>query len=184
MPTPASTEPMSVEQSAALAEFARTCKGAARVVALYPATHPAIPGALSRVVNASKRLAAGGTTVTITVLPDLLVIDGRAPVKPDTAIGEFAVLLHDRLVGELRLDGEADAIDWRTFLLLVSKTPEELMDEGGIAKAWADSGREHFEIREIDYAEVLRERAGADGAAAWDRIIQFCLQGNVDGAID
>src|SRR5471032_391615 len=104
MPTPASTEPMSVEQSAALAEFARTCKGAARVVALYPATHPAIPGALSRVVHASKRLATGGTIVTITVLPDMLSIDGRAPAKPDIAIGEFAGLLNDRLVGELCVD--------------------------------------------------------------------------------
>ena len=50
------------------------------------------------------------------------------------------------------------------------------MADGGIAKAWAASGQSHFEIREIDYAEVLRERAGADGAA-WNRIIEFCLQG-------
>ena len=134
-------------------------------------------------MNAAKRIAADGT-VTIAVLPELLVIEGRAPVKPDAAIGEFAGLLHDRLVGELRVDGEADADDWRTLLLLVSRTPEELMDEGGIAKAWAATGRSHFEIREIDYAEVLRERAGADDAAAWDRIIQFCLQGNLEGSID
>ena len=116
---------MSVEQSTALAEFARTCKGAARVVSLYPATHPAIPGALSRVVNAAKRVTADGTA-TITVLPDALVIEGRAPAKPDPAIGEFAGLLHDRLVGELRVDSAADATDWRTLLLLVSKTPEEI----------------------------------------------------------
>ena len=30
---------------------------------------------------------------------------------------------------------------------------------------------------------MLRERAGADGAA-WDRIIEFCLQGDSDGSID
>ena len=53
MATPTHTEPMSAEQSAALAEFARTCKAAARSVSLYPATHPAIHGALGRVVNAS-----------------------------------------------------------------------------------------------------------------------------------
>ena len=173
---------MSVEQSAALADFARTCKAAARSVSLYPATHPAIQGALARVVNASRRITAAGS-VTITVLPELLVIDGRVPVRPDAAIGEFAGLLHDRLVGTLRIDHEADATGWRTLLLLLSRTPEELMGDGGIAKALAATGQPHFELREIDYAEVLRERSGEDGAA-WDRIIEFCLQGDGDGSID
>src|SRR5258705_7975346 len=182
MTTPVPTEPMSVKQSSALADFARTCKAAARSVSLYPATHPAIQGALARVVNASRRITAAGH-VTITVLPDLLVIDGRAPVKPDAAIGEFAGLLHDRLVGTLRIDHEADATGWRTLLLLLSRTSEELMGDGGIAKALTATGQAHFEIREIDYAEVLRERSGEEGAA-WERIIEFCLQGDIDGSID
>ncbi|MGH7338009.1 MAG: hypothetical protein ACREI7_10545, partial [Myxococcota bacterium] len=46
-----------------------------------------------------------------------------------------------------------------------------------IASAWAATGRAHFAIAEIDYAEVLRERAAGD-AAAWDRIIENCLRGN------
>jgi len=173
---------MSAQQSAALADFARTCKAAARSVSLYPATHPAIPGALGRVVNASRRLTAEGD-VTITVLPDALVIDGRTPSKPDAAIGEFAELLHERLVGELRIERDADATDWRTLLLLLSRTTEELMADGGISKAWAESGRAHFEIREIDYAEVLRERSGSEGAA-WKSIIEFCLQGDTSAVID
>ena len=37
-------------------------------------------------------------------------------------------------------------------------------------------GASHLDIREIDYAEVLRERAGG-AEAAWDRIIACCLQG-------
>jgi len=173
---------MSAQQSAALADFARTCKAAARSVSLYPATHPAIQGALGRVVNASQRLTADGD-VTIMVMPDALVIDGRTPSKPDAAIGEFAELLHDRLVGELRIERDADATDWRTLLLLLSRTTEELMADGGIAAAWAASGRSHFEIREIDYAEVLRERGGGQGAA-WKSIIEYCLQGNTSAAID
>jgi HEAT repeat protein len=182
MPAPAPTEHMSTQQSAALAEFARACKAAARSVSLYPATHPAIQGALGRVVNASGRLTAEGD-VTITVLPDALVIDGRSPSKPDASIGEFAELLHDRLIGELGIGRDADATDWRTLLLLLARTTEDLMADGGIAKGWAGSGRSHFEIREIDYAEVLRERAGGD-RAAWKSIIEFCLQGNTSATID
>ena len=35
----------------------------------------------------------------------------------------------------------------------------------------------HVELREIDYAEVLRERKGGE-AAAWDQVIANCLQGD------
>ena len=42
---------MSIDQSAVLAEFARTCKAAVRSVSLYPATHPAIQSSLARVVS-------------------------------------------------------------------------------------------------------------------------------------
>ena len=49
MSTAPATEPMSGEQGAVLADFARACKAAARSVSLYPGTHPAIRAALSRV---------------------------------------------------------------------------------------------------------------------------------------
>lgn len=175
MPPAPTAEPMSAEQSAVLADFARTCKAAARSVSLYPATHPAIQMSLSRVSSSAARLIPAGE-VTLTVHPGALVIDGRTPVRPDPAIGELAELLHERLVGSLRIERAAEAPDWRALLLLLARAPEDVIAEGGIGKAWAASGRSHFEIREIDYAEVLRERAGGDGAQ-WDRIIAYCLQG-------
>ncbi|MBM3819012.1 MAG: hypothetical protein FJW14_08350 [Acidimicrobiia bacterium] len=176
--TPA-TEPMSAEQGLALAEFARMCKAAARSVSLYPATHPAIQASLGRVIAAAAKLIPA-SDVTLTVLPGMLVIDGRAPVRPDPAIGELAELMHDRLIGSLRVERAADVQDWRAILLLLARPAEELIADGGIGRAWTGSGRSHFEIREIDYAEVLRERAGGD-AAEWDRIIAFCLQGEAAG---
>jgi hypothetical protein len=169
-------EPMSAEQSTLLAEFARACKAAARAVSLYPGTHPAIRTALSRVAATTSRLTVAGD-VTLSVHPDMLAIDGHAPGRPDPAIGELAALLHDHLVGELHIERSADADDWLALLLLLARVPEELIADGGIGKAWSASGRSHFTIREIDYAEVLRERSGSDGAE-WDRIIAFCLQGD------
>lgn len=175
------TEPMPVEQSTVLADFARACKAAARSVSLYPGTHPAIRAALARVSSTTGRLTAAGD-VTLTVHPETLVIDGRAPARSDQAIGELAALLHERLVGELRIEREVDADDWLALLLLLGRAPEDLMVAGGIAAAWAATGRAHFAIREIDYAEVLRERGGG-GGAEWDRIIAYCLQGEA-GTLD
>ncbi len=174
MPTGPTAEPMSSEQSAVLADFARTCKAAARAVSLYPGTHPAIHTALARVVAASGRLTPAGH-VTLTIHPDRIAIDGKTPSRPDPAVGELADLLHERLIGSLRIDRAANAADWHTLLSLLAQLPEHLMAEGGIGRAWTASGRDHFQIREIDYAEVLRERAGGD-AAEWSRIIAHCLQ--------
>ena len=179
--TTPTTEPMPPERSGLLAEFARACKAAARAVSLYPGAHPAIGASLSRLVSAAGRLTSGGSIVC-SVHPDILAIDGQAPVRPDPAIGELASLLHDRLIGELTIEREADSEDWRALLLLLARAPEDLIAEGGIGSAWAVSERSHFEIREIDYAEVLRERSGGD-RAGWDHIVALCLQGDA-GALD
>lgn len=166
---------MTPELSTLLTEFARTCRSAARSVSLYPGTHPAIGVSLSRLVTAAARLAARADVVLV-VHPTALLIDGRTPARPDPALGELAALLHERLVGTLRIDSKADADDWRALLLLLARSTEELIVAGGISKAWADTGRSHFEIAEIDYAEVLREREGEEGAA-WDRVVANCLRG-------
>ena len=122
------------------------------------------------------RATAGGP-LAITVLPDGLLVDNRAPLRPDPAIAELAELLHNHLVGELRLMGAADPAAWRAFLLLLARTTEDLLTEGGISRLWATTGGAHLQIREIDYAEVLRERkSGAD--AAWDSIVANCLAGD------
>ena len=56
MPAAPPADPMSAEQGAALAEFARAGRAAARSVSLYPATHPAIQASLARVMAAARRL--------------------------------------------------------------------------------------------------------------------------------
>ena len=163
------------EQSLALAEFARACKAAARAVSLYPGAHPAIGVSLSRLVSAIRRLSGAGETELV-VHPTTLMISDRAPVRPDASIVELAELLHSRLIGTLRVDAAASTDDWRTLLLLLARPLEDLLAEGGIHQIWTTTGRGHFEIREIDYAEVLRERRGADGAD-WDRVLANCLKG-------
>ncbi len=175
-------DPMSADQSGVLADFARACKAAARSVSLYPSTHPAIESSLGRIVATSARLTAAGD-VALVVHPGIIAIEGRAPARTDQAIGELADLLHERLVGELTIHKGADELDWHALLLLLARAPEDLRGEGGIGQAWMAAGRAHFEIREIDYAEMLRERIGGD-ALARDRIVEYCLQGGTADGFD
>ena len=171
---PAST-PLSPEDSARLTEFARAFKAAARAVLLYPTGHPAISATLGRIaeVTSSAHLPA---PLRITVLPDGLLLDERAPARADAAVAELAGLLHSHVIGALTVHGGGDVEAWRNFLLLVGRAPDALRAEGGIARAWATTAGRHVELREIDYAEVLRERTGGK-SAVWDRVIANCLQG-------
>jgi hypothetical protein len=159
-----------------LIEFARALKAAARVVTLYPGGHPAIAVTLGRIVEmtSSERLPE---PLRITVLPDNLLLDERPPARADTAVTELAELLHSHVIGALTISGGGDVEAWRNFLLLLGRTPETLRSEGGIARVWATTAGQHLELREIDYAQVLRERK-AGKAAVWDRVIANCLQGD------
>ena len=133
---------MTTEQGAALADFARACKAATRAVSLYPGTHPAIQASLSRLVTAAGVLTRTGDALLV-VHPGAILIGDRAALRPDASIGELAGLLHGRLVGSLRLHAGVDAEDWRRFLLLVASSVDDLIAQGGIAKAWAATGRGH-----------------------------------------
>lgn len=159
-----------------LADFARACKGAARAVSLYPAAHPAIATSLARLVETAGALTAAGP-VQVRVRQRVLLIGDAAPARPDQAITELADLLSRHLIGAMTVNAGADASSWRALLLLLARTPEDVRADGGIAHLWAAAAGPGFEIREIDYAEVLRERHGE--GATLDEIIAAALDGAV-----
>jgi hypothetical protein len=168
--------PLSPEDAARLTDFARACKTAARAVVLYPAGHPAIAATLGRLVY----LTAPQTLrqpLRISVLGESLLLDGRAPSKPDPAIGELARLLQAHLIGEVHVEAGADLDLWRAFLLLIGRAADDVRAEGGFARAWNERGGRFIAVREVDYAEVLKERAGGE-AAVWEQVIANCLQGD------
>jgi hypothetical protein len=160
----ASLPPLGPEETACLVEFARACKAAARAVLLYPAAHPAIAATLGRIVETTSERALP-QPLHLTVLPDGLLQDGRAPGRPDPSLGELAAILHDHLVGELTINPGGDREAWRNFLLLLGRSSTAIRAEGGIASLWGATGAHNVELREIDYAEVLRERGGK--SATW-----------------
>ena len=168
--------PLSAEDTARLTDFARACKAAARAVVLYPAGHPAIAATLGRIAQITST-GAMPKPLTISVLPDGLLLDERPPAKPDTAIAELAVILHAHLIGQLTVHPGGDVDAWRSFLLLLGRSLEAVRADGGIARVWTTMAGRHIEMREIDYAEVLRERGGGE-AAVWNKVIGSCLQGS------
>jgi len=167
--------PLAPHDAARLTDFARAFKAAARAVVLYPKGHPAIAATLGRIVQITSPSALS-RPLSITVLPDGLLLDEQAPPRPDAAVTELAVLLHSHLIGQMTVHPGGDEEAWRSFLLLLGRTPESIRTDGGIARVWTTMAGRHVQMREIDYAEVLKERAGGE-AAVWDRVIANCLQG-------
>lgn len=174
MGQPATPPLLGADVTAKFAEFARACKAAARAVALYPGSHPAIGVSLSRLVQATMRLAEGAP-FTLEVRTNSLLLNGSMPQKPDPAIGELAEVLYRQMIGAMTVNAAADADSWRTLLLLLARPPEEVRADGGIAKLWATAGGPSLDLVEIDYAEVLREKEG--DAATIDQIIAAAIAG-------
>ena len=164
--------PLDDQLTLKVTDFARACKAALRAVSLYPGGHPAIGLTLGRLTELTASLTAGGP-FTLEVRPNTIVVNEAAPVKPDTAIVELSDLLRRQLVGTLTLNPGADAESWRTFLMLLSRPPDEVRADGGIGHLWTTAGGPSLEIVEIDYAEVLREKQG-DVAVA-DRLIAAAM---------
>jgi hypothetical protein len=162
------------DAAARLTEFARACKAAVRAVSLYPAAHPAIGATLARVTQLTGAMTADGS-FPLDVRPGTLMVGGAGPSKPDPAVVDLAELLRRQMIGTLTLNAGADAESWRTLLTLLARAPEEVRADGGIAHLWSTAGGPSVEIREIDYAEVLREKQG--DAATIDRVIAAALAG-------
>lgn len=160
MPEPTTPPPpLDPRLASLLGEFARSCKAAARAVALYPGSHPAIGSSLARLAAVTLRLTAAGPC-RLEVRADMLLIEGAAAARPDAAVPELASVLYRHLIGAITVNAGADADSWRTLLLLLARTPEDVRADGGIGHLWATAGGPSLEIEEIDYAEVLRERQG------------------------
>jgi hypothetical protein len=170
MAAPQAPPDLSPDVAGRLAEFAKACKAATRIVSMYPSTHPAIQAALGRIGEATRQATMNGPFM-ITVLPDALLVNGRGLPKPESSATELAVLLHQQLIGQMTLFERLDNAGWHAFLSLLAKSPEDARAIGGVAKAWEETGNKAIALTEIDYAEVLRERAGTGEGATWDRIL-------------
>jgi len=167
--------PLSPDEAARLIEFARACKAAARAVVLYPSGHPAITATLGRIVQLTAP-AALPVPMQVTVHPNALLLDERGLARGEAAVTELAELLHSHLIGQMTIRAGGDADAWRSFLLLLARAPESIRADGGIARVWTTMAGRHIELREIDYAEVLRERSAGE-SAVWNSIVANCLQG-------
>jgi hypothetical protein len=163
---------LDADMTAKLADFARACKAALRAVSLYPGGHPAIAATLGKLTEITGSLTAAGP-FTLEIRPNNIHIADAAPAKPDAAIVELSDLLRRQLVGKLTLNAGANAESWRTMLMLLSRPPEEVRADGGMASLWATAGGPSMEIVEIDYAEVLREKQGDEATA--DRLVAAAL---------
>ena len=182
-PTPEALDP---QRAARLTDFARGCGAAARVVSLYPSGHPTVEAALTRLIETADRVTSAGP-FHMTVLPHGLLLDGRAPAKPDQAVPELAQLLHQHLISGVVLRDGGKATTWQTLLALLGRPQEEIREAGGIGHLWSEQGglttaehRRSIEVREVDYEQLLLRRALGDPATL-EEIFASLRSGQTDG---
>ncbi len=164
-------EPLSPELAGRLAEFAKACKAATRIVSMYPVDTSGDSGGARphrRGRQAGDRRRSVRDHRAARRAADRRTRLRQARIRRSS---NWPTLLHQQLIGELTLLDRLDNDGWHAFLSLLAKTPEDARAIGGVAKAWEATGNKAIALTEIDYAEVLRERAGSGESATWDRIL-------------
>ena len=163
-------EPLDPPAATRLTNFAQACSAAAQAVSRYPAAHPSVVSALTRLSNTAVTLTETAP-IRLTVLPDGLLFDGRAMASPNSAISELTRLLHQHQVGTVDVRDGGSSSTWLVILRLLTRPPEENRESGGIAHLWGKDGdlttteqRHSVEVREVDYEELLRHRPLVDPA--------------------
>ncbi|MCX6552128.1 MAG: hypothetical protein NTY02_14200, partial [Acidobacteria bacterium] len=172
----ASASVMDAEIASHVTAFARACKAATRTVALYPPEHPNVDAVLQTLVATAHR-ATATSALALAVRPDTLTVAGQSIARPDSAVSEFAALLHAHQVGQFIIHPQTDAELWRRFLALLALPADQARLRGGIGKLWASEGQTRIEVRSLDYRELLRGHIGGD-RATWDAIVTGCLEGD------
>ncbi|MDA1094265.1 MAG: HEAT repeat domain-containing protein [Acidobacteria bacterium] len=168
MPDVGTKEPLHPEAGARLIAFARVCAASVRALTLYPAAHPSVDTALSRLMECA-RVVTADEALRLTALPATLMIDGRAPAKTDPAVAELAAALHLHRVGGMTVRGAGKATMWQRLLGLIGRPVDEIREAGGLGHLWSDSSGmataeylQCMELREVDYERLLSRQSLGD----------------------
>ena len=160
---------MTAEAASRVAEFARACKAAIRIVSMYPPSHPTIQAALARMVAAGRAATDSGPMV-LTVTPETLLLGGQSMPRPETAVDELAVLLHEHKVGELTVKESLTGGAWHALLSLLALPPADTASTppapvGGGAGVRVDIAGFSFGEPRTAAPGAVVEVANADAAA-------------------
>lgn len=179
---PVEASPTRVPQEAAVLEFARAFRSAARAVSFYPPTHQATVSALEQLVATARAAAAEGP-LCLTILPRTLLARGVALDSSQTAVADVADICHRHGVGALSLDGRDTPEAWRALFTLLARKPDDVRDEGGIQRRWKALHHVSPTILEIDFGALLRGHVGGDFVELAGVISHYLETAGVGGSI-
>ena len=185
-------DPLPSDVAVRLTAFARACKGAARAAGLYSPEHPVVSEALDRLTDAARTATEAGP-LTMLVIPDNLLLDGRVLERKELAVADMAAILHAHRVGEITVQRDTPPSTWRTLVELLGQDPDRIRLRGGLSRLLTTAGAIGVSVTEIDYASLfdsdgagsrsLLDPASADSAAdkadataAWAAVVTRCLE--------
>jgi hypothetical protein len=179
---PADASATRLPQQAAVQEFARAFRSAARAVSFYPPSHQAVVLALEHVVAAAHAATADGS-LCLTILPKTLLARGVPIDTSQTAVVDVANLCHRHGIGALNLDGRDTPDGWRALLTLLAQKPEDARSAGGIQRQWKALRHVSPTILEIDFGALLRGQVGGDFIELAGVISHYLETAGVGGSI-
>ena len=130
---------------------------------------PSPPRSAASPASPARRRSPG--PLKIRVLPDGLLLDDRPPARADSALSRAGHAAAQPSHRRAHDPSGGDVEAWRTFLLLLGRTPESVRSDGGIARVWTTMAGRHVgaarDRLRRSAARARRRRSG--GVEARDR---------------
>jgi len=179
---PADATATRLPNEAAVLEFARAFRSAARAVSFYPPAHQTVVAALEQVVAAARAATVDGS-ICLTILPKTFLAHGVPIDTSQTAVADVANLCHRHGVGALNLDRRDTPDAWRALFTLLARKPEDVRAAGGIQRQWKALRHLSPAILEIDFGALLRGQVGGDFIELAGVISHYLETAGVGGSI-
>jgi HEAT repeat protein len=145
--------------SAALSELAKGLKG----VAFYPPGHPSLVQLLARIVSLFEAIPLPEGGIEVSVAKGGLSYRGVPVPSPNRSLIDFNRDLYLRRVSKLIFLPGLGPGELSSFLSVVGRDPQQILDDGGLEKVLPRENVAHVWINRVDYAsmtELLKKEQG------------------------
>ncbi len=158
-------------------------------VVSYPENHPIIEASATKVIGLFAELFKYADELTLGIARDVLLVGDGVLERSNPVYKELAGSLFQHGIASVSFKKGLTLEELLLFLKKLSIRREDLLEQGGLAGALADSGIRGVELKAVDYRAFqstemisIAAKGGGEGDSLWESFIGGLLEGSLETA--
>jgi hypothetical protein len=129
-----------------------------KALQFYPEGHPALNAAINRTINYIKKIVKEEDKVGFSVSRTSFEYEGEAVLQGSKEYVLFSKEFFSRNISKIFFKPDVTIEELVSFLKILSVTPKEIRQEGGIESVMLDHEIKNVWANEVDYGKILENR--------------------------